>query len=190
MAEAPRSERIRADARQDALREWVKEVAERAVYRAGAPPRPGRNTNREKERFALRAQHVRTLFRSVETMAGAINKEVGRPLLAVERMLNAKNLGGIEVPDGARLVLKFLERRLEVVVNPLVNIGGRPVPAGALATASVIRYDPADPAGADWYDITLREDGSWLRKAGEDDGSLTPAFGEREMRQLFEWLLG
>jgi len=29
-----------------------------------------------------------------------------------------------------------------------------------------------------------------LRKAGEDDGSLTPAFGEREMRQLFEWLLG
>ena len=190
MAEAPRSERVRADPRQDALREWVKEVAERAVYRAGSPPRPGRNTNREKERFALRAQHVRTLFRSVETMAGAINKEIGRPLLAVERMLNAKNLGGIEVPDGARLVLKFLERRLEVVVNPLVNIGGRPVPAGALATASVIRYDPADPAGADWYDITLREDGSWLRKAGEDDGSLSPAFGEREMRQLFEWLLG
>ena len=143
MAEAPRSERVRADPRQDALREWVKEVAERAVYRAGSPPRPGRNTNREKERFALRAQHVRTLFRSVETMAGAINKEIGRPLLAVERMLNAKNLGGIEVPDGARLVLKFLERRLEVVVNPRApsrpppsSVTTRPTPPVPIGTTS------------------------------------------------------
>ena len=31
-------------------------------------------------------------------------------------------------------------------MSPLVNIGGRPVPVGDLATASVIQYDPADPA--------------------------------------------
>jgi len=86
-------------------------------------------------------------------------------------------------------VLKFLERRLEVVVSPLVNLGGRPVPVGALATASVIQYDPADPAGADWYDLLLREDGSWMRKGAEGEAS-PPPFGEKEIRSLLEWLVG
>jgi hypothetical protein len=189
--EAPRSEKARAaePARASPLREWTKEMAERAADRARASPTPGRRGNREKERFALRAQHVKTLFRSLETLAAAINKEAGAPLLVVERTLNPKNLGGIEVPDGARLVLKFLERRLEVVVSPLVNLGGRPVPVGALASASVIQYDPADPAGADWYDLSLREDGSWVRKTGEGEAAVPP-FNEKDIRSLLEWLVG
>ena len=191
MSEAPRSDRKRAaDAtRNVTLRDWTKEMAERAIDRARASPTPGRRGNREKERFALRAQHVKTLFRSLETLTGAVNKEAGSPLLVVEKTLNPKNLGGIEVPDGARLVLKFLDRRLEVVVSPLVNLGGRPVPVGALASASVIQYDPADPAGADWYDLSLREDGTWLRKVAEGEAPMPP-FGEKEIRALLEWLVG
>ena len=191
MSEAPRSDRIRAaDAtRNITLRDWTKEMAERAVERARASPTPGRRGNREKERFALRAQHVKTLFRSLETLTAAVNKEAGSPLLVAEKTLNPKNLGGIEVPDGARLVLKFLDRRLEVVVSPLVNLGGRPVPVGALASASVIQYDPADPAGADWYDLSLREDGTWLRKVAEGEAPMPP-FGEKEIRALLEWLVG
>jgi hypothetical protein len=189
--EAPRSEKARAadPARPTALREWAKEMADRAVDRAGAPSRLGRRGNREKELFALRAQYVKSLFRGLEALAGAVNKEAGRSLFVVERTLNPKNLGGIEVPDGARLVLKFLERRLEVVVSPLINVGGRPAPVGALASASVIQYDPADPAGADWYDLTLREDGTWLPKSAESE---TPpaSFGDREVRLLLEWLVG
>jgi hypothetical protein len=189
--EAPRSEKARLTepGRGSALREWTKEMGERALDRARASPTPGRRGNREKERFALRAQHVKTLFRNLETLVAAINKEAGSPLLVAERTLNPKNLGGIEVPDGARLVLKFLERRLEVVVSPLVNLGGRPVPVGALASASVIQYDPADPAGADWYDLLLREDGSWVRKTAEGDAG-APPFNEKEIRSLLEWLVG
>jgi hypothetical protein len=171
------------------LRDWAKHLAERALHRAAVPSMLGRRGNREKELFALRAQHVKTLFRGIETMVAAINKEAGTPFLVAERSLNPKNLGGIEVPDGARLVLKFLDRRLEVVLSPLVSIGGRPVPVGALATASVIQYDPADPAGADWYDISLREDGSWMRKSTDDDAAAT-TFGESEVRRLLEWLVG
>jgi len=74
-------------------------------------------------------------------------------------------------------------------VSPLVNLGGRPVPVGALATASVIQYDPADPAGADWYDLALREDGTWTRKVVEGEAP-GPPFGEREVRSLLEWLVG
>jgi hypothetical protein len=189
VSEVSRSEKGRAtDGRAPALRDWAKEMAERAVDRAATQPRLARRGNREKELFALRAQHVKALFRGLEQMAAAVNKEAGSPLLGVERTLNPKNLGGIEVPDGARLVLKFLERRLEVVVSPLVNIGGRPAPVGALATASVIQYDPADPAGADWYDIVLREDGSWMYKGVDSD---TPsAFGDKEGRALLQWLVG
>jgi hypothetical protein len=189
--EAPRSDKARAaePPRLSALREWSKEMADRATDRARASPTPGRRGNREKERFALRAQHVKTLFRNLELLATGINKEAGAPLIVVEKTLNPKNLGGIEVPDGARLVFKFLERRLEVVVSPLVNLGGRPVPVGALASASVIQYDPADPAGADWYDLSLREDGSWMRKAVEGENPLPP-FGEKEIRALLEWLVG
>jgi len=171
------------------LRDWTKEMAERAIDRARASPTPGRRGNREKERFALRAQHVKTLFRSLETLTSAVNKEAGSPLIVVEKTLNPKNLGGIEVPDGARLVLKFLDRRLDVVVSPLVNLGGRPVPVGALASAAVIQYDPADPAGADWYDLSLREDGTWLRKVAEGEAPMPP-FGEKEIRALLEWLVG
>jgi len=189
--EASPSGRARStdEERLTAPRDWAKGMAERAADRAASQPRLGRRGNREKELFALRAQHVKTLFRGVESLAAAINKEAGSPLLAVERTLNAKNLGGIEVPDGARVVLKFLERRLEIIVSPLVNIGGRPAPVGALATASVVQYDPADPAGADWYDLALREDGSWVRKTADAD-TPPPLFGEREMRRLLEWLVG
>jgi hypothetical protein len=189
--EAPRSDRAHAPEppRLSALREWTKEMADRALDRMRASPSPGRRGNREKERFALRAQHVKTLFRNLEALAAAINKEAAAPLLVVEKAFNPKNLGGIEVPDGARLVFKFLERRLEVVVSPLVNLGGRPVPVGALATASVIQYDPADPAGADWYDLSVREDGSWMRKTAEGE-TQGPPFGEKEIRSLLEWLVG
>jgi hypothetical protein len=189
--EAPRSDIGRAadPSRPSPLRDWAKEVAERAVRRAAAPSRQGRQGNREKELFALRAQHVKSLFRALEVLTAAINKEAGTPLIVAERTLNPKNLGGIEVPDGARLVLKFLERRLEIVVSPLVSIGGRPVPVGALATASVIQYDPADPAGADWYDLTLKEDGSWVPKAAEGEPPMQP-IGESEVRRLIEWLVG
>ena len=69
------------------------------------------------------------------------------------------------MPDGARLALEFLERRLEIVVQPLASIGGRPAPLGPLATASVIQYDRSDPSAADWFDLSLREDGAWLRKS-------------------------
>ncbi len=134
-------------------------MAERALDRSHASPAPGRRGNREKERFALRAQHVKTLFRSLETLTGAVNKEAGAPLLVIEKTLNPKNLGG------------------------------RPVPVGALATASVIQYDPADPAGADWYDLLLREDGSWMRKGAEGEAP-PPPFGEKEIRSLLEWLVG
>jgi len=46
-----------------------KQVAERALDRAARQPAWGRRGNREKELFALRAQHVRTLFRVLETVA-------------------------------------------------------------------------------------------------------------------------
>ena len=186
-----RSDRVGAadPARSPALREWSKSMADRALDRARSSPVPGRRGNREKERFALRAQHVKTLFRNLETLAAAVNREAGTPLIVLEKTLNPKNLGGIEVPDGARVALKFLDRRVEVVVSPLVNLGGRPVPVGALASASVIQYDPADPAGADWYDLSLREDGVWLRKTAEGEAA-GPPVGEKELRGLFEWLVG
>jgi hypothetical protein len=190
--EGPRSERTRtAEAGGSAatLRDWAKETAERAQLRARSSPIPGRRGNREKELFALRAQHVKNLFRVIESMVAAVNKEAGSPLLVAEKSLNPKNLGGIEVPDGARLVIKFLERRLEIVVSPLVNIGGRPVPVGALASASVIQYDPADPAGTDWYDLVIREDGGWQRKPTEGEPPSSP-FGERDYQALVEWLVG
>lgn len=196
MNDAPRSAGARAvDAGQALpLRAWAKEVAERARERAAASPRLSRRGSREKELFALRAQHVKALFRTLEETAAAVNREAGAleagmPPLAIDRTFNAKNLGGIEVPDGARLVLKFLDRRVEIVVSPLVNVGGRPAPVGALASASVIQYDPADPAGADWYDLVLREDGTWTRKPGEGE-TAGPPFTERETRQLLEWLVG
>ena len=166
-------------------------MAERAVDRAAlAQPRLARRGNREKELFALRAQHVKTLFRTLEALV-ADGQQGGRGLRSSPPSAPSipKNLGGIEVPDGARLVLKFLERRVECVISPLVNIGGRPVPLGALASCSVIQYDPADPAGADWYDLSLREDGSWLRKGSDGEPPQAP-LGEREMRGLVEWLVG
>src|SRR3989442_15734578 len=146
MIEAPQGGRVREPGR-PALGDWAKEVADRALDRAARQPAWGRRGNREKELFALRAQHVRTLFRVLESLAGAVNREAHSTLIAVEKAFNPKNLGGIEVPDGARFVLKFLERRLEVVLSPLVNIGGRPAPGGAPATASGLPYDPAGPAG-------------------------------------------
>jgi hypothetical protein len=186
--EAPRRQAGVTDGAPAALREWAKTMSERALDRAAAQPRLGRRGNREKELFALRAQHVKQLFRSLEGLAAAINKEAGSGLIVAERTLNPKNLGGIDVPDGARLVLKFLERRVEVVVSPLVSVGGRPVPLGALAAASVIQYDPADPAGADWYDLTLREDGAWVRKSADGEPPAAP-FGEADVSRLVEWLV-
>ena len=188
----PAGARASDDMRPLPLRSWAKDVAERARERAAAQPRLSRQSSREKELFALRAQHVKALFRHLEEIAAAVNKEAsdsGTPPIGIDRTLNAKNLGGIEVPDNARLVLRVLERRVELVVSPLVNVGGRPAPVGALANASVIQYDPADPAGADWHDLVLREDGGWARRPGE--GEVTgPVLSEHEMRALVEWLVG
>jgi hypothetical protein len=84
-------------------------------------------------------------------------------------------------------VLKFLDRRLELVVNPLQSVGGRPVPIGGVASASIIQYDASDPTGADWFDVVLREDG-WHRKIGENDtGPL--ALSDKDLRKLIEWLI-
>jgi hypothetical protein len=85
------------------------------------------------------------------------------------------------------LALEFLERRVEVVVQPLASIGGRPAPLGPLATASVIQYDRSDPSAADWFDLSLREDGAWLRKA--PDGGTGAGLAEKDMQHLIEWLV-
>jgi hypothetical protein len=85
------------------------------------------------------------------------------------------------------LALEFLERRLEVVVQPLASIGGKPAPLGPLATASIIQYDRSDPSAADWFELSLREDGAWLRKSPE--GGVGAGLSERDMQQLIEWLV-
>ena len=83
-------------------------------------------------------------------------------------------------------MVKFLDRRIEVVINPLQSVGGRPAPIGDLATASVILYDADDPTGADWYDMVLREDGWHRRTNGGKVG--TPALAEKDLKRLIEWL--
>jgi len=168
-------------------RDWMRAMADKALQKVAAQARVPRRGNREKELFALRAQQIKTLFQRIEAIAQAINKEAGSTLINAQRTLSAKNLGGIEVPDGARLVLKFLDRRLELVVNPLQNVGGRPVPIGGLAAASIIQYDASDPTGADWFDVMLREDG-WHRKPGDGDAS-SSALGDKDLRKLIDWLL-
>jgi len=54
----------------------------------------------------MRARHVKQLFSEVEAFANAINKELGEQAIKLHRALNPKNLGGIEVPDAARLALE------------------------------------------------------------------------------------
>lgn len=172
----------------ESQREWVRKMAEQAQQKVEAQPRAPRRVSREKELFNLRAQQVKGLFQRLEGLSQAVNKEAAGNLISVQRTMNAKNLGGIEVPDGARLVLRFLDRRLELVVNPLQNVGGKPAPIGALASASIIQYDAIDPTGADWFDVTLLEDG-WHRKVG--DGSSGPAaLADKDLQRLIEWLLG
>lgn len=169
------------------MRDWVRRMADQAHQRVDARPRAPRRLNREKALFAQRSQHVKTLFQRLEMLAQAVNKEAGGSPLAVQRSLKSKNLGGIDVPDSGRLVLKFLERRIEVVINPLQSVGGRPAPIGEVATASVILYDADDPSGADWYDIVLREDG-WHRRA--ESGKVgSPALSEKDLKRLIEWVL-
>jgi hypothetical protein len=170
------------------MHEWVRSVAERAEKKMRSNGRVGRRANREKELFSLRARSVKGLFSEIEALAVAINKELAEPAIKTHRALNPKNLGGIEVPDGARLALEFLERRVEVVVQPLASIGGRPAPLGGLAMASVIQYDRSNPSAADWFDIALREDGAWSRKA-VDGAAVPPGFGDKDMRALLEWLV-
>jgi hypothetical protein len=169
------------------MRDWFRSMADKALQKVEAQPRAPRRGNREKELFALRAQQVKGLFQRLEGLAQSINKEASSTLISASRSISAKNLGGIEVPDAARLVLKFLDRRLEVVVNPLQSVGGRPVPIGGLASASVIQYDASDPTGADWFDVTLKEDG-WHRKVGENETG-PPTLAEKDLRKLLEWLV-
>ncbi len=169
------------------MRDWVRTVAEKAERKMASNGRVGRRANREKELFTIRARHVRQLFTEVETLANAVNKELAEQAIKLQRALNPKNLGGIEVPDGARLALEFLERRLEIVVQPLASIGGRPAPLGPLATASVIQYDRSDPSAADWFDLALREDGAWLRRSA--DGNAGVGITEKDMQHLIEWLV-
>ena len=83
MIEAPRSEKSRADTRQGTFREWVKDLADRALSRTNSTVRPGRSGNREKELFALRAQHVKALFRTLETTREATSE---RPALALHSL--------------------------------------------------------------------------------------------------------
>lgn len=169
------------------MRDWFRSMADKALQKVESQPRAPRRGNREKELFALRAQQVKGLFQRMEGLSQSINKEASSTLISAQRSISAKNLGGIEVPDAARLVLKFLDRRLEVVVNPLQTIGGRPVPIGGLASASVIQYDASDPTGADWFDVTLKEDG-WHRKVGENDTG-PAALADKDLRKLLEWLV-
>jgi hypothetical protein len=172
---------------QESAREWIRKMAEKAHKKVEAQPRAPRRVSREKELFALRAQQVKGLFQKLEGLSQAVNKEAAGNLIALQRTMSAKNLGGIEVPDGARLVLRFLDRRLELVVNPLQNVGGKPAPIGALASASIIQYDASDPTGADWFDVMLLEDG-WHRKTG--DGTSGPTtLAEKDLQKLIEWLL-
>src|SRR6266850_1438849 len=119
------------------MRDWVRTVAERAEKKMRSNGRVGRRANREKELFTLRARSVKGLFSDVEALAIAINKELPEPAIKTHRALNPKNLGGIEVPDGARLALEFLERRVEIVVQPLASVGGRPVKRTHLRRCSV-----------------------------------------------------
>jgi hypothetical protein len=162
-------------------------MADRARHKADERPRAPHRLNREKELFKQRAQHVKGLFQRLESLCQSVNKEASGSLISAQRTLTAKNLGGIDVPDSGRLVLSFLDRRIEVVINPLQSVGGRPVPIGDLATASVILYDAGDPTGADWYDILLREDG-WHRR--DHRGKTGPtALGEKDQKRLIEWLL-
>ena len=168
------------------MRDWARSIAEKAQKKLISNGRVRHRANREKELFTLRARHVKSLFADIETLTSAINKELAEQLLKTQRTLNPKNLGGIEVPDGARLAIEFLDRRLEVVVQPLTDVGGRPAPVGPLATASVIQYDRSNPSAADWFDISLRDDGTWQRKA--PDGT-TSAFVDKDLRVLFEWLV-
>jgi hypothetical protein len=169
------------------MRDWVRTVAEKAERKMASNGRVGRRANREKELFTLRARHVKQLFSEVETLANAVNKELAEHAIKLHRALNPKNLGGIEVPDAARLALEFLERRLEIVVQPLASIGGRPAPLGPLATASVIQYDRSDPSAADWFDLSLREDGVWLRKSA--DGGTGSGLSEKDLQRQIEWLV-
>lgn len=184
----PASGESRGQKAAESNRDWLRTMADRAIAKAQSQPRTLRRANREKELFALRAQQVKGLFQRFEAVSQALNKEAASNLISTEKSLNAKNLGGIEVPDGARLVLKFLDRRVEIVINPLQNVGGRPAPIGGLASASVIQYDASDPTGSDWFDVTLREDG-WHRKGQADNDSGPLALGEKDLRKLFEWLL-
>jgi len=170
------------------MRDWVRTMAERAEKKMRSNGRVGRRANREKELFTLRARSVKGLFSDFEALATAVNKELPEPAIKTHRALNPKNLGGIEVPDGARLALEFLERRVEIVVQPLGSVGGKPAPLGGLATASVIQYDRSNPSAADWFDVSLREDGAWLHKS--PDGSAPGnGFTDKDMRGLLEWLV-
>ena len=56
-----------------------------------------------------------------------------------------------------------------------------------MPTASVIQYDRSDPSAADWFDLSLREDGAWLRKT--PDGGLGEDLAEKDMQYLIEWLV-
>lgn len=169
------------------MRDWVRRMADQAQRKVEARPRAVGRGNREKVLFEQRAQHVKGLYQRLEMLSQAVNKEASGTPITSQRTLKSKNLGGIDVPDSGRLVLKFLDRRIEVVVNPLQSVGGRPAPIGEVATASVILYDADDPSGADWYDIVLREDG-WHRRT--DSGKVgAPALTEKDLKRLIEWLL-
>ena len=83
---------------------------------------------------------------------------------------------------------KIITSDSQIVVQPLGRVGGKPAPLGGLATASVIQYDRSNPSAADWFDVSLREDGAWLHKS--PDGSAPGnGFTDKDMRGLLEWLV-
>ena len=147
------------------MRDWVRPSLKRPNGRWRRTGERGVAPTARRSFFTLRARHVKQLFTEVEALANAVDKRSSRSQAhQVQRALNPKNLGGIEVPDGARSALEFLERRVEVVVQPLASIGGRPAPLGPLATARS-SSTTAPILGRRLVRLSLREDGGWLRKA-------------------------
>ena len=51
----------------------------------------------------------------------------------------------------------------------------------------MFQYDASDPTGADWFDVTLREDG-WHKKLGDNEAGAA-ALTDKELRKLIEWLI-
>ena len=83
-------------------------MADKALQKVHAQPRaPRRGQSREGAVRAARAAGEGTLPDASRRSRRRSTRKRRRRLISAQRSMSAKNLGGIEVPDGARLVLKF-----------------------------------------------------------------------------------